>query len=82
LLGGHQATQQYYKKQNKTNQIFNYVHEAHGGHQATCKQNHGMEYGNLKICFKNQQFSNEKVQFAFENDQVIWTNTLSWTRIN
>ncbi len=30
--------------------------------------------------FKNQQFSNDKVQSTFENGQVIWTNTLNWTR--
>ncbi len=26
----------------------------------TCKQNHGMDYGNQETCFKNEQFSNDK----------------------
>jgi hypothetical protein len=58
------------------------MHEVSSGHQATCKQNYGTEYGGLETCFKNQQFSNEKVHFAFKNGQVIWRNTLIWTRAN
>jgi hypothetical protein len=56
------------KKRNKIRQIFNYVHKAFSGHQATCEQNCGMEYGSLETCLKNPQFSNEKVQSAFENN--------------
>jgi hypothetical protein len=37
------------------------MHEVSSGHQATCKQNYGTEYGSLETCFRIQQFSNEKV---------------------
>jgi hypothetical protein len=70
------------KTGNKLKQIFNYVHKKLGGHQATCEQNHGMEYGSLQTCFRNPEFSNEKLQSMFENDQVIWTNTLNWIKVN
>ncbi len=38
------------KKKNNIGEIFNYVHEVPSDYQATCKQNHGMDYGNLKTC--------------------------------
>jgi hypothetical protein len=41
------------KKGNKIRHIFNYVHKALSGHQATCEQNCGMEYGSLQTCLKN-----------------------------
>ncbi len=49
-------TQQYYKNKIKIRQIFNYVHEAHSGHQTTCKQNHGTEYGNLEHVLEINNF--------------------------
>jgi hypothetical protein len=65
------------KKGKKKRQIFNYVHKAPSGHLATCKQNCGAKYGSLQTCFRNLQFSNEKVQLAFENGEIIWTITLN-----
>ncbi len=59
------------KKRNNIGEIFNYVHEMFSGHQATCEQNRGMDYGSLETCLWNQQFSNEKVQSTFENGQVV-----------
>jgi hypothetical protein len=65
------------KKRNNIGEIFNYLHETLGGHQATCEQNHGTNYCSLETCFWNQKISIKKVMFAFENNQVICTNTLN-----
>ncbi len=53
------------------------MHKVLSGHLATCKQNCGAKYGSLQTCFRNLQFSNEKVQLVFENGKIIWTNTLN-----
>jgi len=58
--------------------MLSHVHEAFGGHQATCIQIFKW-YDSLTICYP--QFSNQNT-LAFRDDQIIWHNTLHWNQIN
>jgi hypothetical protein len=46
------------------------VHEAFGGHQATCEQNCGMEYDNLKPCFSQMKKSNPHLRMTKSYGQI------------